>query len=75
MGIKPTMNWVIVLGVALIAAPGIAQQKPELKTLKDKESYAMGVEMLRNLKRQGFDFDLNSVIVGMKDAGRAAISR
>src|SRR6266567_2548040 len=68
MGIKLTMNWVIVLGVALIAATVIAQQKPELKTLKDKESYAMGVEMLRNLKRQGFDFDLNIVIRGMNDA-------
>ena len=77
MGVKLTKNWVIILGLALLAAPAIAQEKqavqtpqeaPALKTLQDKESYAMGVEMLRNLKRQGFDFDLDMVIRGMKDA-------
>ena len=45
-----------------------AQEKPALKTLKDREGYAMGVEMLRNLQRQGFDFDLDTMISGMKDA-------
>lgn len=44
------------------------QGKSAFKTLKENESYAMGVEMLRNLKRQRFDFDLNTVILGMKDA-------
>jgi FKBP-type peptidyl-prolyl cis-trans isomerase len=77
MGIKLTKHWTIILGVALLAAPVTAQEKPAVKTpqekpalqtLKDRESYALGVEMLRNLKRQGFDFDLNVVMMGMKDA-------
>src|ERR1700741_2540799 len=77
MEIKLPKIWTMILGVALLAAPVIAQQKPPVKTLqekpalqtlKDRESYAMGVEMLRNLKRQGFDFNLDAVIMGMKDA-------
>jgi hypothetical protein len=77
MSLKMTKRWTIIVGLALLAAGVSAQEKPArktvqekpaLKTLKDKESYAMGVEMLRNLKRQGFDFDLDLVIRGMKDA-------
>jgi FKBP-type peptidyl-prolyl cis-trans isomerase len=77
MGIKLMKNWIIILAVAVLATPVIAQQeltvktpegKPEIKSFKEKQSYAMGVEMLRNLKRQGYDFDLNIVMLGMKDA-------
>ena len=57
-----------ILGLALIAAQVSAQEKPELKTFKDRGSYAMGVEMQRNLLRQGFEFDLDLVIMGLKDA-------
>ncbi|HEX7533824.1 MAG TPA: FKBP-type peptidyl-prolyl cis-trans isomerase N-terminal domain-containing protein, partial [Syntrophales bacterium] len=46
---------------------GGAEQKPLLKTQKDMESYAIGVEVARNFKRQGIDFDLDVVIRGMKD--------
>lgn len=76
MGIKLTKNWIIILAL-LLATPAIAQEKPavqtpqekpEFKTLQERESYAMGVEMLRNLKRQKFDFDLDMLIRGMKDA-------
>jgi FKBP-type peptidyl-prolyl cis-trans isomerase FklB len=77
MTIKQTKNTILFLGLFLLAGPAIAQQKPAVntpeekpvfKTLKEKQSYAMGTEMLRNLKRQKFDFDLNFVIRGMKDA-------
>lgn len=51
------------------APPGTvsAGEKPVLKTKKDKESYAIGVEMVRNFIRQGFDIDLDIIIKGMKD--------
>lgn len=75
MGIKLMKNSIMILAVVLLAAPMIAQQKvetpqerPALKTLNDQQSYSIGVELLRNLKRQGFDFDMNVVIMGMKDA-------
>lgn len=76
MRIEPTKSAILFL-LFLPAGSIIAQQnagakkpaeKPALRTLKEKESYAMGVEMLRNLKRQRFDFDLNTVMLGMKDA-------
>jgi FKBP-type peptidyl-prolyl cis-trans isomerase FklB len=47
------------------ASPGEA---PILKTQKDRQSYAVGVDLERNFKRQGFDLDLDIVIRGMKDA-------
>jgi UDP-GlcNAc:undecaprenyl-phosphate/decaprenyl-phosphate GlcNAc-1-phosphate transferase len=85
MGLRVTKAWTIFLGAALLAATAMAQQKPQVKapepptfkTFQDRESYAMGIEMLRNLKRQGFDFDLDMVIKGMKDAnsgGKLALS-
>jgi FKBP-type peptidyl-prolyl cis-trans isomerase len=72
MRIKQTRTAITILAVVLLATTAFAQknppEKPAFKTIKDKESYAMGVELLRNLKRQRFDFDLNMVIRGMKDA-------
>jgi FKBP-type peptidyl-prolyl cis-trans isomerase FklB len=77
MRIKQMTNAILFFGLFLLAGPVIAQQKPAVhtpeekpvfKTLKEKQSYAMGIEMLRNLKRQKFDFDLNFVMRGMKDA-------
>jgi FKBP-type peptidyl-prolyl cis-trans isomerase len=61
----------------LLAVPAMAQQKPAeksagdkqiFKSYTDRESYAMGVEMLRNLKRQDFQFDLEMLIYGLRDA-------
>ena len=43
-------------------------EAPVLKTQKDRQSYAIGVDVERNFRRQGFDLDLNIVIRGMKDA-------
>ena len=59
----------IIISIAIFpATPVSAQDQAGLNTLKEKQSYAMGAEMLRNLKRQGFDFDLDALIKGMKDA-------
>jgi FKBP-type peptidyl-prolyl cis-trans isomerase len=67
-GAAVKQTWIAMLVTVLFAIELSAQEKPELKTVKDMESYAMGVEMQRNLQRQGFEFDLNLVIKGMKDA-------
>jgi FKBP-type peptidyl-prolyl cis-trans isomerase len=55
-------------GVILLAAPAGAQQAQFSKNKKDMQCYAMGVEMLKDFNRQGFDFDLDMVTKGMKDA-------
>lgn len=38
------------------------------KTQKERQSYAIGADMERNFKRQGFDLDIDMVLRGMKDA-------
>jgi FKBP-type peptidyl-prolyl cis-trans isomerase FklB len=45
-----------------------AKTRPELKTLNDKTSYAIGVSIGRNLKAQGYEADLSLVLLGMEDA-------
>ena len=57
-----------VLAVGLLAAQASAEQTLILKTQNDRQSYAIGVEVARNWKRQGVDFDLDIVMRGMKDA-------
>jgi FKBP-type peptidyl-prolyl cis-trans isomerase len=66
---KMTLKLMLVaLGVFLLALQASAEETLILKTQKDMGSYAMGVEILRNFKRQGIDIDLDIVIRGMKDA-------
>jgi FKBP-type peptidyl-prolyl cis-trans isomerase FklB len=45
-----------------------AEEAPTLKTRKDRISYVIGVDQVRNFKRQGIDADLELVIRGMRDA-------
>lgn len=65
---KIRLTCTMILGVVFLVAQVSAQETPVLKTKKDRESYAIGVEVARNFKRQGFDIDLDTVIRGMKDA-------
>jgi UDP-GlcNAc:undecaprenyl-phosphate/decaprenyl-phosphate GlcNAc-1-phosphate transferase len=45
-----------------------SDQTPVLETQKDRVSYAIGVNMIGNLKMQGIEYDLDLLIRGMKDA-------
>jgi FKBP-type peptidyl-prolyl cis-trans isomerase FklB len=60
-------RWIVVLGVALLAAPVCAEETPVLKTMNDKVSYATGVEMVRSFQRQGVDVDRDLFLKGVKD--------
>lgn len=75
-------TWMAILGVGLLAgpvptgsqeaspAPKVSAEEPAApKTEKDKVSYGIGVAMGRQLKNQlGFEFDLNFVEKGLRDA-------
>jgi UDP-GlcNAc:undecaprenyl-phosphate/decaprenyl-phosphate GlcNAc-1-phosphate transferase len=50
------------------AAPKKAEEPVVLKTQKDAVNYAIGVNMIANLKAQGIEIDLDLVIKGMRDA-------
>jgi FKBP-type peptidyl-prolyl cis-trans isomerase len=59
------------IGVVLSALVLTAQASGDeatLKTREDMESYALGVDIARNFKRQGVDFNPDLVLRGMKDA-------
>jgi len=53
-------------GTATAAKPGTAAA-PALKTNRDKASYAFGVNLARNLKKEGVDLDSALVARGLKD--------
>ena len=45
-----------------------AEDKQPLKTEKDRISYAIGFDQVKNFKRQGMDVDIEKVIMGMQAA-------
>jgi hypothetical protein len=62
-----TMKWMAVLSVLLLAVPAGASPAPALKTQKEKVSYGIGVDMAKNFKQQGIEFDADILIKGFKD--------
>src|SRR4030042_4138444 len=57
-----------ILGGVVLATQVSAKDLPVLKTQKDQVNYAIGVNLVSNLKQQGIEVDLDLVIQGMKDA-------
>jgi FKBP-type peptidyl-prolyl cis-trans isomerase FklB len=55
--------------LTLLAAPVLVlgEDAAALKTDREKQSYAIGVEMANNMKRQGVDVDGNLVAQGIRD--------
>lgn len=64
------MRHIMIAGVAalLFVVQAGAEEAQPLKTQKDRISYVIGVDQIRNFKRQGIDADLELVIRGMRDA-------
>ena len=60
-------GWMMVLGVVLLAVQASAEETPVLKTMKDKVSYATGVDMVRSFQRQGIEVDKDLFLKGVKD--------
>jgi FKBP-type peptidyl-prolyl cis-trans isomerase FkpA len=63
-----TFNWVVVFGVVLLASQVVAGEPLVLKAPMERQSYGLGVDMGKNLKRQGAEMDPDIVVRGMKDA-------
>jgi len=60
-------EWMMVLGVVLLAGQVSAEDTPVLNTMKDKVSYATGVDMVRSFLRQGIEVDQDLFLKGVKD--------
>ena len=67
MILKMTLKLMLVLAIVLPVAPVFAEETPVLKTMKEKVSYGIGVDMSRSFKRQGISVDVDLVIKGLKD--------
>jgi FKBP-type peptidyl-prolyl cis-trans isomerase FklB len=61
------LHLVIIMCVALAASPVFAAEKPELKTQKDKVSYAIGLDIGTGLKKNEVDVDPDLLAKAIKD--------
>jgi UDP-GlcNAc:undecaprenyl-phosphate/decaprenyl-phosphate GlcNAc-1-phosphate transferase len=68
MFFKMMLKWMAVLGVVILAAQVTAEETPVLKTQKDKVSYGIGVDLIRNIRQQGIEIDMDALMKGIKDA-------
>ncbi len=59
---------IVPLCIILAGSPVFAGEKAELKTQKDKLSYAIGMDMGGSLKRNAIDVDIDALVKGLKDA-------
>jgi FKBP-type peptidyl-prolyl cis-trans isomerase FklB len=59
---------IVPLCIALTGSPVFAGEKAELKTQKDKVSYAIGMDMGGSLKRNSIDVDIDALVKGLKDS-------
>ena len=59
---------IVVLGILFLASQVNAQEKPVLKSQKEKVSYIIGADIGGNLKRQSVDVDPNILARGIQDA-------
>lgn len=62
------LKLIIVLGVVLLACQVGAEEMLVLKTQQNRENYNTGVRIVRSLKQQGSEINLDILIQGMKDA-------
>jgi len=54
--------------VTLLSFGACAQDKPDLKDAKQKSSYAIGMDIGANLKRQDLDIDAKALAAGLADS-------
>ncbi|NJD05547.1 MAG: FKBP-type peptidyl-prolyl cis-trans isomerase [Methylococcaceae bacterium] len=63
-----SVYWGVLLGLGLAVSQVEAKEKaPELKSDQDRISYGIGVDIARNLKKQGVEFNPDLLIRGVKD--------
>lgn len=62
------IRWVMVLGVGLLAGGAATQDAAVLKSQKEKLSYALGMDLGNQLRRQSVEVDPDFFRQGLKDA-------
>lgn len=62
-----TMKWIMVVVFGLFATQTNAEEMPVFKTLRDMQSYGIGVNLAKSFKKNEVEFDLDLLIKGLKD--------
>jgi FKBP-type peptidyl-prolyl cis-trans isomerase FklB len=62
-----TIKWMMAAAVGLMAIQGQAQVATALKSPQEKDSYAIGADLARNLKKQGVQVETEALLRGMRD--------
>lgn len=60
-------RFIIVIAVLSFASMGFGEDKPQLKDLKDKVSYGVGLNVGTNFKKQGQELNPDALLAGLKD--------
>jgi FKBP-type peptidyl-prolyl cis-trans isomerase FklB len=58
----------ICLAVISIASTGLAENKPQLKDLRDKMSYSIGLDIGNTYKEQSIDINPDALAAGLRDS-------
>ncbi len=61
-------RWMVCFAVIVFAGQAGAQEKPSMKTEKEKISYIIGMDIGNNFKKQGVEVDPDLLATGIKDA-------
>jgi FKBP-type peptidyl-prolyl cis-trans isomerase FklB len=59
---------ILSLCMALVVSPAFAKEKTELKTKKEKTSYAIGMNMADSMKTNAVDVDIDALVQGIRDS-------
>ena len=68
----PHHKWILALSVAFLTVSVVAQDAAELKTEKEKFSYALGMQMGAGLRKQGLDVDPAIIAKGLAESFNGA---
>lgn len=68
MRTNKTTLWIVALGTFFSVAQMSAAEPAVLKTQMDQQSYAIGVDLIKNFKRQGIQMNSQFLLQGMQDA-------
>ncbi len=64
----PHHKWILALAVAFLTVAVVAQEAPDLKTEKEKLSYALGMQVGADFRKQVLDLDLATLTKGLQEA-------
>lgn len=62
------MRWMMALGIGLLAVVSTGQEAPVLKSPKQRYSYALGMDLGNQLRKQSVELDTELFSKGLKDA-------